>query len=460
MPKCLTNAEFLERLANVTKSVKPLQSYVKSSIKIKVKCLVCGHIWEVRPNALLSGNGCPKCAAKRISVSRRISDSEFKLKLFQKRPMITYNGNYCDSKTRLLFHCKLCGYSWKQTPSEVLAYGCPHCGVMKRQLSLDEVNARIHKKFSYITIVGRYTKLSQDALFFCKKCKRKWMRKPANVLASKVMGCPFCDVNTNSSLCLSNAEFLGRLKAINNTIEPLEPYYRSKVPIKVRCKCCGNVWKVAPANLLRGTSCKRCANSGPHPSHYLSKGKALQRLNETHPFIKLVGPYRGMEHETQFQCCRCGYVFTNTIRYLMKVAKDCPYCSNICYSRQESILKRFLDKEKVNYQFSYKPLYNPLTNQKLHFDFYLPELNLLIEIQGYQHFRARDLFGGKLGLDYLQLKDQYKRDWAVRHGYCLMYINYNDKTVHTFLDHLKSIHANYLAGKKTSIIGEKVVIDN
>lgn len=387
MTRALTNDEFLQRLAKASPKIKPLEHYVNSTVKLKVKCLICGNIWY-------------------------------------------------------------------QTPSELYNCGCPNCKRLKRRLSLSEVNRRIHKKFTYITVINNYIDLSHEAVVHCRKCNRTWVQEPKKILMRKKKGCPWCDAKILSSLRYTNREFLAKLYICNNTIIPLEKYHDSKTPIKVQCKECGFIWNAIPSNLLRGYGCANCARRGPHPSHYLSKEKALDRLEKTHPNIELASAYKGFGNKSTFRCKLCGQLFTNTFRYLMKVAKDCPKCSDVCYSRQESILKDYFDKQSINYQFSYKPLYNPLTKQKLHFDFYLPELNLLIEIQGYQHFQARDFFGGIEGLKYLQWRDQYKKNWAIQNGYCMMYINYNEHTIDTFLKRLKEIHQNYQLGKSSFVLGE------
>lgn len=455
MVKAWTNEEFLQRLSKVTSTIQPLEPYVKSSIKIKVKCLVCGNVWAVRPNALMVGKRCPKCVAKRNGFRLRSTDAEFKEKLVKKYPFIICLGCYSTCHEKIDFRCGHCGFKWKQTPSEVLTYGCPNCGRQKHRLSVEEVSNRIQKRFPYLDIIGDYVDLAHKVLFRCNKCGKTWEIEPKKVLARKKLGCPYCDTHVYSAPHRTNEEFLCELAKINTKVQPLEPYHRGWDPIKVRCKKCGRIYKVAPSNLLRGYGCKRCADRESHPEFLIPKEEAVERLHETHPYIKLIGKYRGLEKESQFECVRCGYVFTNTIQYLMKVAKDCPYCSEICYSRQESVLKRYFDENHIGYQFSYKPLYNPLTNQKLHFDFYLPDFGLLIEIQGYQHFKPRNLFGGQLGLEYLQWKDNYKKQWAIRHGYFLMYINFNEHTVETFLSRLEKIRADYCNGVVSSVIGER-----
>jgi len=58
-----THDEFYERFKKTPLygEIEILGKYEGSHKKIKVKCLKCGHIWEAKASALLSGNGCPIC---------------------------------------------------------------------------------------------------------------------------------------------------------------------------------------------------------------------------------------------------------------------------------------------------------------------------------------------------------------------------------------------------------------
>ena len=56
-----TQKEFIVKLQQISPDIEVLGNYVTSHIKIKVKCKKCRHEWEVKPNSLLSGSGCPKC---------------------------------------------------------------------------------------------------------------------------------------------------------------------------------------------------------------------------------------------------------------------------------------------------------------------------------------------------------------------------------------------------------------
>lgn len=60
--------QFKEELYEINKDVVIIGNYVNNKTKIKCKCDICGNIWEVTPDNLLKGKGCPKC---RISHGER-----------------------------------------------------------------------------------------------------------------------------------------------------------------------------------------------------------------------------------------------------------------------------------------------------------------------------------------------------------------------------------------------------
>lgn len=64
-----TNEEFKKELYDIVgDEYTTLSEYIRNSDKIKIRHNACGHIYEVRPNDILSnGNRCPKCSASIIS---------------------------------------------------------------------------------------------------------------------------------------------------------------------------------------------------------------------------------------------------------------------------------------------------------------------------------------------------------------------------------------------------------
>ena len=62
-----TDEEFREQLHKLRPTITSLEPYVKSNVKIKVRCNVCGYEWYAKPSSLLYRSGCKECAKKIIS---------------------------------------------------------------------------------------------------------------------------------------------------------------------------------------------------------------------------------------------------------------------------------------------------------------------------------------------------------------------------------------------------------
>ena len=56
-----THEIYMTELKKKNPYIVPLGNYIDNKTKILHKCLKDGYEWEVRPNSILNGNGCPMC---------------------------------------------------------------------------------------------------------------------------------------------------------------------------------------------------------------------------------------------------------------------------------------------------------------------------------------------------------------------------------------------------------------
>ena len=111
----------------------------------------------------------------------------------------------------------------------------------------------------------------------------------------------------------------------------------------------------------------------------------------------------------------------------------------------ETLLFNYIDILFPNYTVKREASPSWLGNQRL--DIFLPELNLAVEYQGEQHFKAMKLFGGKEGLIKAKERDKEKLTKCKRNKIDLVYFTYKDnlseKLVHARLvSYLKERHNN------------------
>lgn len=192
----LSNADFINKLKQVTNDVEPLENYKGISIKIKCKCLKCGNIWETTPNRLLSKHLCPECGKKLIGIRLTKSNDDFVNELQSLNQNIIPLEEYKGANIKIQFKCKKCNNVWMAIPHSILrGSGCPECA--------KKIISNIRKK--------------------------------------------------------THEHFCTELKRIQPDIVLLEKYEKSNIPIKCLCNNCNHTWKVRPDDLLNGKGCPNCA---------------------------------------------------------------------------------------------------------------------------------------------------------------------------------------------------------
>jgi hypothetical protein len=237
------------------------------------------------------------------------------------------------------------------------------------------------------------------------------------------VGCPKCKYEKMSEQYTYNNEtFLKKLYEVNKYVEPLEEYKRNLDKIKCRCLLCGEEFYGVPRNLLQGRYHINCSHK--------NGGKLLAKtheefISEVSSDIIVLSKYTNSYEKILCRCKLCGFEWNVIAKNL--VGKDtcgCPMCAT---SKGERKISDYLNKENVNYtpQKTYDNLYGT-GGGLLSYDFYLEDLNLLIEYQGRQHDTPIDYFGGKEQLLKQQEHDRRKREYAKLHNIELLEIWYYD----------------------------------
>lgn len=104
-------------------------------------------------------------------------------------------------------------------------------------------------------------------------------------------------------------------------------------------------------------------------------------------------------------------------------------------SSGEVIVEEFLKELRLPYKTQYKTLkcVNPRTRKIMPYDFELPHHKIIIEVQGNQHLHFEPYFHGSIeNFEYQVWKDTYKKEFAEKHGYTIVYIDYHDLATNKF----------------------------
>lgn len=214
---------------------------------------------------------------------------------------------------------------------------------------------------------------------------------------------------------------------------------------KCQCIVCGAEFESSTADINRCDH-SYCGGHGPaqgtgrHPS--LSVGMTFGNLT--------IKEYLG---DRQWRCqCSCGR-FTNKRTDLLTTGKvyACPICSGV--SKGEAKLYDLLTNMDIDFeqQKTFDTCRFKDTNALAKFDFFLSDLNILIEYNGEQHYGYR-VSNGKPGWNNeenfkaTQERDRQKIEWCKENGFPLLIIPYTDFNI---------LDENYLQEKIDELIIKK-----
>jgi len=173
---------FINRMAVVNQEIEVLGKYYQARKPIKCRCKTCGYEWEITPDNLLRGHGCPSCAGK-AKRSHEVFLEEIELA----NPEIEVVGQYLGLAKKIRCKCKKCGYEWEPRADHLLeGHGCPNCSMRKggRRKTQEEFEEDLANVCPDIEVVGEYVNARRDVRCRCKICGYEWESKPVNLLRS------------------------------------------------------------------------------------------------------------------------------------------------------------------------------------------------------------------------------------------------------------------------------------
>lgn len=123
-----TNEDFIKELLIINPNILALEEYKGSNINIQFFCKTDENKFYMRPNNILSGQGCPVCALKSRSDKRRKNHNDFVNEMKLINDNIIIKGEYKQNKTPILCECKIDNHQWYATPNNLLrGSGCLLC---------------------------------------------------------------------------------------------------------------------------------------------------------------------------------------------------------------------------------------------------------------------------------------------------------------------------------------------
>jgi len=188
-----------------------------------------------------------------------------------------------------------------------------------------------------------------------------------------------------------------------------------KEKIKLICNNCGEIFEVYPTNhLYNNCGCNKCYGK----KIILTNNEFIKKCdvvhNNSYDYSNTIFIKNSVEIE--FVCAVHGKIKQYPLTHLNR---GCPLC-NKGYLGENKIYS-FLIENKINFKHQ-KSFKKCKSKNKLTFDFYLIDKNILIEFDGEQHYKPIDFFGGMKSFLLIQKHDKIKNSFAKNNGFKLIRI--------------------------------------
>jgi very-short-patch-repair endonuclease len=247
---------------------------------------------------------------------------------------------------------------------------------------------------------------------------------PSNFLRLGCKGCPKCyyeSITKSTNIFVKQAiNIYGSILHDYSKVK----YKTAKIKVEVICGVHGSFF-ILPTSYLKGNGCPKCSFSKSANKRASSKEEFIgssKRVHGTKKFGYSRVVYLNGHTKVELECFKHGF-FKQTPNSNL-VGRGCPRCKN---SQGETAVRVYL--EKIGIHFKEKQTFSSCKYKRvLPFDFFVPTKNILIEFDGAQHFKPVKKWGGKKAFNQTVLRDGIKTEWALKNGYTLLRIRYNEIT--------------------------------
>lgn len=346
-------------------------------------------------------------------MAKKKTTNEYVLELNNKYPNLELIGEYQGASVKMLHRCRICGNERMISPRSLFQtkHGCPTCyhnlQARRQTMTHAEFISRLNEINPNIEITSVYAGSNNPISCKCLIDGNVWTTTPAKLLYAR-HGCPVC----GGSLRIWNHEFLKRVKAIAPNIDVLEPYINSDTKVMVKCKICGYKWGITPSHIYSGRGCPKCAQERKRNIFAKSHDEFKNELHDINPAISVIGHYVNSKTKVECMCKICGRRWSAIPINLLK-GKGCPRCAA---SNGEKKIEAWLYENNIKYIPEMK-FDSCKFKRSLPFDFYIPDLQMCIEYDGPQHFKAIRYSDMTLEDSERVFNEQKQRD-CIKEKYC------------------------------------------
>ena len=336
---------------------------------------------------------------------------------------------YKNYREKVCIICKKHGEFWQSPDSHLRGQeGCNKCckekygrSTFKTRDEFIKESIKIHgDKYDYSKVEYLGDKIK--VCIICKKHGEFW-QIPNNHLKGK--GCPDCYGNRK----LTKEKFIEKARKIHG-----DKYDYSKVEYKnIDTKVCivcpkhGEFWQTPYKHINEKQQCVKCRGKINTLEEFIEESKNIH--GEIYDYSKV--EFINTTKKVCIICPKHGEFWQTPSHHIS--GRGCIKCKMSLY---EKTVKKTLDKLHIDYKFE---VGNKTLKwiQNLRLDFFIPILNIAIEVQGEQHYKPVNMFGGYESFEKTIKRDKLKKNICEENGVKLYYIKYDDDIVSETLKILK-----------------------
>lgn len=282
-------------------------------------------------------------------------------------------------------------------------------------------------RFDYTKVV--YINALTPVEIVCKE-HGSFMLKPNSHLSKKT-GCQNCSHNKQKTL----EEFVQESTKKHNskyTYELLTEYHGLNYKGVITCKEHGPFEQLLGNHLHNGAGCPDCSGKKKKTTEeFIEKAKSIH--GELYDYSKVVYT-RKDEYVTII--CKIHGEFQQTPNNHYNSVIGCNQCK---LDRNESKpvgdITKILNEWLVEKEKRFDECRN---TYPLPFDFYIKDLNLLIEYDGVQHYKPIDFWGGETGFELCQKNDAIKTKYCLENNINLLRIRYDQDHISVLKEYFKN----------------------
>ena len=412
-------------------------------------CPICKHEFETSPNDVTGGHFCGYCTNKRLcddddcnycyEKSFAVSD---KAENWSDKNILSPRNVFRTAHKKYLFFCPDCKHEFLTSPNYIADGNfCAYCTNKRLCCNLD-CDICFDKSFAthematnwsdknIISATDVFITSGKKCIFLCPDCKHEFTSTLSIVSKSDGNFCPYCSSHklcndADCDRCVDKSFAYNEMALCwseKNKLSALDVFLSSDRKFIFDCPNCKHEFDIRLANISHSDHfCPYCSSqklcNDANCIFCFNKSFASHKKSEHWSGDNILTPrqvFKGSRKKYKFDCPDCERSFSmcpNHINYGS-------FCSH-CVNKTEHLLLKFLE-DNFDTKIKHQKKFDWCRNIKiLRFDFFIEEYNLLIELDGPQHFKQVSNW-----LPYLQTQksDIYKMKCANKHGYSMIRI--------------------------------------